>query len=157
MSDKLTNRAAYFPKSVVEAAQHAERETGCPSAVTLAQFALESDYGKYDLHAFNYFGIKSYGNQPHVTCRTQEYENGHYVTVNANFRKFASPEEAMHVHGYMLMRPDGYYKAAPFAHDWRAFIKHIAPIYATDKDYSEKLIKIVEDFHLYDFNIKKAS
>lgn len=147
----MTTRDELFPKSICLAAQHSQRATGVPACVTLAQWALESDYGGALSGVNNPFGIKG---QPGRLCWTWEVINGRSMRVQDYFRNFGTPEEAFEYHGRMLVRPDGYYvHALPFLHDWKAYIQHIAPIYATDPDYASKLITIVERFSLQGFNL----
>jgi flagellum-specific peptidoglycan hydrolase FlgJ len=66
-------------KVYIDAAQAAQKAYGLPASVSLAQFALESGYGKYDLGVNNFFGIK-YGKN--VKCdgfvekQTKEFIKG---------------------------------------------------------------------------------
>ena len=144
-----------FPKDVIAAAQMAQAQTGCLASVSLAQWAQESGFGKYQLHANNPFGMKwhkgsKYG---YVSVLTKEWENGHYVTVPARFIAFPSIESAFLEHGKMLMDPQGPYKSAiQYKADWRRFIETIAPIYATDPNYALHLISIVLSFGLAQYD-----
>ena len=66
---------AKIDRDVIEAAQASERKHGIPASVSLAQFALESAWGKKmppDSH--NPFGIKAVQGQPAVTVRTREVD-----------------------------------------------------------------------------------
>lgn len=155
-----------FPKAVQLAAQHSERKTGIPACVSLAQWALESAYGKSLSGANNPFGIK--GNaQNGKLCPTWEVVNGKSVRVKAYFRNFPSLEAAFDHHGAMLTNPLGYYrhsfdelaryKAArdPAARELasHAYIRAIAKPYATDPLYAEKLIGIVKTWKLHELNL----
>lgn len=147
----MTDRNILFPDAVRLQAQHAQKANGVPACVTLAQWALESDYGSANSGRNNPFGIKG---EPGRMCWTWEVVNGRSIHTQASFKDFATLEEAFAYHGHMLTRPDGYYtKALPFIHDWRAYIHHIAGTYATDPDYADKLVHIIEASHLQDFDL----
>lgn len=147
----MTTRATLFPSAICLAAQHSQRSTGVPACVTLAQWALESNYGRALSGHNNPFGIKG---TPGTLCSTWEEVHGRPIRVMAYFKDFGSLEAAFEAHGRMLVRPDGYYtKALPFIKDWKAYIQHIAPIYATDHAYADKLIGIVEQWSLQGFNL----
>ena len=63
-----------------------------PAMVTVAQAALESNWGQSKLskEANNYFGIKAHGNHARVQMPTEECENGATVAVEAEFAKYPS-------------------------------------------------------------------
>ena len=82
-----------------------QKASGILASVSLAQFILESGYGKSELaqNANNCFGMKkslsgntwggsAWDGTSIYTKKTQEYENGAYVTVTADFRKYPSVE-----------------------------------------------------------------
>lgn len=153
----MLTRNDLFPRSVQLAAQHSERETGVLACVTLAQWAHESGYGKYSLGANNPFGIKWPGTSSglgYVVRRTWEVIAGRRVDVDAKFTAFPTLEDAFKYHGRMLANPKGYYVTAlPVIKDWRAYIKAIAPIYATDPQYAQLLIAMVERWRLWELNL----
>src|SRR5579862_2941694 len=102
-------RAGTFPADVVSAAQASQQAWNIPAAVTLAQWALESDWG----HAMppgsnNPFGIKASGADPYVESQTREVIQGREVTIVAKFRKFASLDDAFHQHGRLLATAGAY-------------------------------------------------
>lgn len=154
----MATRDDYFPKTVQLAAQASERESGVLACVTLAQWAQESGYGRWSMGpAHNPFGIKWPGLKSglsYVVQRTWEVISGKSVTVEAKFASFPSIEAAFRFHGKMLASPKGYYtKALPMRQDWRAYIRAIAPTYATDPNYATALIGIVERWKLYELNL----
>lgn len=145
------DRDTLFPDAVRVMAQHSQRINGVPACVTLAQWALESDYGSALSGDNNPFGIKG---KPGRLCWTWESENGRIVHVKASFKNFDSYESAFDYHGHMLTRPDGYYAfALPYLKDWRRWLHIIASIYATDNLYEVKILHIIEANHLQDFNL----
>lgn len=151
-------RDTLFPLAVRLAAQASERENGILACVTLAQWAHESGYGRYSMGlAHNPFGIKWPGPKSglkFVVMRTWEVLRGKRVTVDAKFTAFPSIEAAFKFHGRMLARPDGYYKRAyPLRKSWGPYVEAIAPIYATDPAYAERITTIILRWKLYEFNL----
>ena len=155
----MPTRNDYFPKHVQLAAQTSERENGILACVTLAQWAHESGYGRYQLGANNPFGIKwpPGSGLGFVVRRTWEVIRGKKVTVDARFAAFPTIEAAFRFHGRMLANPKGYYRhALPYRKAWREYINAIAPVYATDPAYARLLISIVERWKLYELNLPPA-
>ena len=60
-----------------------------------AQFALESAWGTALSGKNNFFSIKATGNEPATVHRTREVINGRDVYVNARFKDFATPADAV--------------------------------------------------------------
>lgn len=152
----MSQRNDLFPGSIALAAQRAQRETDCLACVTLAQWALESDFGKRLTGANNPFGIKQYEGSPYTStiCRTQEEINGSMVTIEAAFVNFPNIELAFNFHGRLIVSPHNIYSEAyPYRKDWRRFIIMMAKHYASDEFYARKLTTIVEEYNLQDFNL----
>lgn len=98
-----------------------QKASGILASVSLAQFILESGYGKSELaqNANNCFGMKkslsgntwggsAWDGTSIYTKKTQEYENGAYVTVTADFRKYPSVEKFIADHSdYLLGAKNG--------------------------------------------------
>lgn len=144
-------RDQLFPPAIRLMAQHSQRVTGVPACVTLAQWALESDYGSALSGVNNPFGIKG---QPGRLCWTWESVDGKVQHVQAFFKNFATFEEAFAAHAHMLTRKDGFYTGAlPWIKQWREYIYHIAGTYATDPQYASKLIHIIETWSLQGFDL----
>lgn len=166
MFDWLTARKAKFPQSVIEAAQKCQRETGIPACATLAQWALESNYGKALSGLNNPFGIKWNKRMPYgyKLCKTWEWVAGRGVIyIDAPFVSFPSIEEAFRYKGYLMSRPDGYYadelREYKQHKDWKRYLRDIAntdsdgPGYATDPQYAAKLINIIDTYRLAGYNL----
>jgi flagellum-specific peptidoglycan hydrolase FlgJ len=141
----------------VLAAQEAMHATGCWASVTLAQFALESNFGKQiPFNSHNYFGIKhTAGSQfPFVTCQTKEFYLGGFHAVEAEFVQYPSDEICFVEHAKLLTNPKGPYShCLPYIHDLFKWTQRICPIYATDKSYYQKIMQLIEDWHLRDFDL----
>jgi hypothetical protein len=114
-----------------------------PSTV-LAMAALESGY---NLKAETLFGIKGNGK----ILDTTEYIDGEYVNVKDSFKSYSSL--AASVQGlYDLMQCDNYDRATSCT-DYEEECRMVQACgYATDPEYSDKLINIVNTYQLTMFN-----
>lgn len=140
-------------RSVIAAAQAAERKTGIPAAITLGQFGLESSYGRHmPAGSNNPFGIKARSGEPYVMARTREEDRfGRSYYVNARFRKFDNLEQAFEAHAQVLLRKP-YAKARAKLPDVDDFADALTGTYATDHLYGSKLKGIIrrQGFDRYD-------
>jgi flagellum-specific peptidoglycan hydrolase FlgJ len=142
-------------QQAIDAAEVAAAEIpDCPPAllpVTVAQFLLESNWGKAGMgDAHNYFGIKARPGEPFVTKSTKEFVGGVEKRMDAQFRAYGSMAECFADHARLLCqrtRKDGRkIYAAALAHpdDPRAFARALTGVYATDPAYGQKLVSIME-------------
>ena len=141
-----------IPQEILDAAKSAEDATKCPSYLTLAQWALESGWGRYLSAPYNSFGIKWYPgcgfNYRSVKTREQKAD-GSWIVVTARFIAFPSVRSCFTYHGRIIMNPHGAYASAlPLLRDWQKFVHAVAKIYATDQGYADKLIQIITENHL---------
>lgn len=146
-------------QSIIDAAQATQLKWGIPASVVLAQFALESGWGKHDLGANNYFGIK-YGklvqSQGFVTLKTREVIRGKSVYVMARFAKFDSPTDCFIEHGRFLAEHPHLSRAMKHKDDPFKFIAALqegSVKYATDPEYVSKLTKIIKSANLTQYDI----
>lgn len=116
-------------------------------ATVIAQACLESGY---NLNASTLFGIKGDG----VTSSTTEFVNGNYVNITASFKYY--PNIASAVTGYYdLMQWNNYddvTSATTVQDEVKGLTNDIGYAYATDPDYYDKIMSIVETNNLYVFN-----
>lgn len=117
-----------------------------PSTV-LAMAALESGY---NLNAKTLFGIKGDG----IVLDTTECINGENINIKDSFVIYPSLAEA--VQGlYELMQWDNYDRATSCT-DYEEECKMVQACgYATDPDYADKLISIVNSYKLAMFNTEE--
>lgn len=125
--------------------------TGIPASITLAQGIFESGCGSSELsrQANNHFGIKCHdwiGETYHMDDDAED----------ECFRKYESPEQSWIDHSeFLTSRPRyaGLFKLS--ATDYKAWAKGLkAAGYATNPHYAEKLIKIIEEEQLYQYDHK---
>lgn len=114
-----------------------------PSTV-LAMAALESGY---NLNASTLFGIKGNG----VVLDTTEYIDGEYINIKDSFVVYKSLAES--IQGlYSLVQWDNYDRATSCT-DYEEECRMVQACgYATDPNYSDKLISIINDNKLTMFN-----
>lgn len=147
-----------------------QKKSGILASVSLAQFILESGYGKSELavNANNCFGMKkslssntwtgsAWDGTSIYTKKTQEYENGAYVTVNADFRKYACVEDSVADHSaYLLGAKNGSglrYAGIVGMTDYKAVAQLIKDGgYATSPTYVENLCSIIEKWNLTQYD-----
>lgn len=134
----------------IEDAKKLQDKTGVPASITLAQVILESS-GKYagglsklGAEAKNLFGVKGTGSAGTYTIATKEVYNGKTVTVNAGFRKYNSYYESLEDHARLLT--NNHYKpflsTAKTVNDYAKGLQKAG--YATDPQYANKLIQIIQ-------------
>lgn len=144
------------PKEFFETiAPHAVEDmhaTGVLASVTLAQAALESNWGK-SAPNHNLFGIKGKGS----TQTTKEYINGQWVTVVDGFRAYDSWIGSIKDHSQFLIENGRYANNGFFEccknKDYRGACWSLQRAqYATDPDYANKLISIIDNWNLHEYD-----
>lgn len=135
----------------ISTAQEEAKLYGIPVAITLAQGLLESNAGDSKLakNDNNHFGIKC--KSKCIGCRCANYTDDSKYDM---FRVFDSAWYSFREHSNLLM--GSRYKhlknlARTEYKNWAHGLE--AAGYATDKQYSEKLINIIEALQLYKYDI----
>lgn len=155
-----------FLNSIKSHAINASKNSGMLASVIAAQAALETGYGTSELakNANNLFGIKGSYNGQSYTKRTAEHKpNGQVYYVNAAFRKYPSYTESFKDRiAFFTSTPwrTKTYKPVTDAKSkgYKAQVKalHESP-YATDVNYDDKLLKIIEQYKLYEWDGVKVT
>lgn len=149
-------RPQEFIEMIVPSAQSYQQKHGIFASVTLAQAALETGWGRFiprdkytGKESYNLFGVKGQGPAGSVVCDTQEWDGSQYITVEAEFAAYNSWEESLAGHNEVLLKP--WYKPVRDATNWRAACMYLQSCgYATDPYYGAKLIRIIEEYRLYE-------
>jgi hypothetical protein len=146
--------AGAFPPDVIAAAQASHTTWNIFASVTLAQWAVESAYGRtMPSGSNNPFGIKAVGNDPYVECQTQEVIHGQFVTVIQRFRKFPSMNAAFDQHGWLLGTRPQYARARTFLpDDPDGFADALTGVYAGAPNYGTVLKKVMKTYNLYQYD-----
>ena len=140
-------------QEITEAAQASQTKWHVPASVTLAQFGLESSWGKKVTGTFNFFGIKARDGDSYTLCPTHEVINGKSVFINAPFKNFASYEDAFDYHGQLLATHDAYRHAMTLIDHPEAFAHALTGVYATDPQYGNKLVEIMKESGLEKYDV----
>jgi flagellum-specific peptidoglycan hydrolase FlgJ len=143
-----------FINEVAAGAVAAQHAYGVPAAVTIAQAIDESAWGQSSLAAQdnNLFGIKGTGPAGSVSLPTQEFENGQWVTITAQFRVYSNVAESIADHANLLAT-SGYYGAAMASRQApNSFAQALTGVYATDPNYGSTLVGLMRRYNLYRFD-----
>ncbi|APZ45190.1 N-acetylmuramidase [Polaribacter reichenbachii] len=126
-----------------------------PASITLAQGILESGRGRSELalKSNNHFGIKCHTGWTGERVYHDDDEKGEC------FRKYVYPETSYNDHSLFLTQRRRY--AFLFDYNIKNYKKWAYGLrkagYATDKKYPAKLLKIIKDYKLYEFDdVKKG-
>lgn len=126
-----------------------------PASITLAQGILESGKGKSELalKSNNHFGIKCHRQWTGERVYHDDDERGEC------FRKYVYPETSYNDHSLFLTQRKRY--AFLFDYNIRNYKKWAYGLrkagYATDRKYPAKLLRIIKDYQLYEFDkVKKV-
>lgn len=153
-----------------------QKKSGVLASVSLAQFILESGWGKSGLtqKANNAFGMKkslsgntwpgsAWDGKSVISMKTgEETEDGKAYTITAEFRKYSCIEDSIADHSaYLTGAKDGdklryeglkgckkYKQAAQIIKDGG---------YATSTSYVKALCDIIKEYKLTDYEVKKAA
>lgn len=131
-------------------AQREMREYGIPASVTLAQGMLESDWGTSFLAVVgnNHFGIKAYR-----VNYTSDLIFKDDDKKQEPFCLFNSVDECYHYHSLFLghKRYERLFKLPN--NDYRNWANGLCECgYSTAVDYGDRLIAVIEKYHLYDYD-----
>ncbi len=130
--------------------------SGVPASIKLAQGLLESNAGRSTLahKANNHFGIKCGGSWKGKTYyrKDDDYKNG--KLIKSCFRKYKKSTESYIAHSNFLRDNRRYSKLFDLqSTDYKNWAKGLKKAgYATSKTYDKKLIKLIEEYHLYQFD-----
>lgn len=151
VNGKAQSRKDFIRKYKHLAIREMER-TGIPASISLAQGILESGCGTSELavKANNHFGIKCHKEWTGPTFHMDDDEK------DECFRKYKNPEQSWLDHSNFLTTRPRY--AGLFnlpTTDYKAWAKGLkAAGYATNPQYAEKLIQIIEEEELYKYDHK---
>ncbi len=126
------------------------RKYGVPASIALAQGLIESRCGTSTLAVKNnnHFGIKCFSK----SCRPghcTNLEDDHHKDF---FRKYNTAWESWRAHS-ILISTGRYARLKKYGKDYRAWARGLEELgYATDRNYSAKLIGVIERYNLHRFD-----
>jgi hypothetical protein len=143
------NSVSDYIKTYRDIAISEMHRSGIPASITLAQGILESDNGNSSLvtEGNNHFGIKCHDWEGKTMYHDDE-------TKGECFRKYTSAQESFHDHTDFLRTKSRYsflfdYPSTDYK-NWAHGLKKAG--YATNPNYPQLLIKLIEDNKLYSYD-----
>lgn len=156
---KQTDSKQLFIKQIAPEAEKMDTQYNVPASITMAQAILESDWGSSTLSAkyYNLFGVKSSSPTNSKVLTTKEYVNGNWIVTNGRFRVYTSWNQSIDAHALLLVNgttdDPGKYTAVRNASDYKQAARALQTAgYATDPDYATKLIRVIETYHLNQYD-----
>jgi flagellum-specific peptidoglycan hydrolase FlgJ len=153
-----------FITDLIPHAQKVGTEFNILPSLILAQACLESDYGKSGLavQGLNLFGIKGSFNGQNIPMHTNEYINDKWIKVVASFRKYPSWYESLKdladLYHAGVSWDRNKYKNIIGEKDINKACRYVhADGYATDPNYPSKLLNIVNQYKLTQFDNKPVT
>ncbi|MEM9920137.1 MAG: glucosaminidase domain-containing protein [Bacteroidota bacterium] len=145
-------RQQAYVKRFAHVAQGEMKKYGIPASITLAQGLIESNAGDSRLSRENnnHFGMK---------CFSRKCKKGHCTNFTDDshkdfFRKYQTAWESYRAHSLMLHNSQRYKKLFKLGkQDYKAWAGGLSKAgYATDRRYAQKLVYIIEDLKLDQFD-----
>lgn len=131
------------------------------ASVSIAQAILESDWGQSKLskNYNNLYGIKAMPYQKNVKLDTIEYVDNKPISIKGRFRVYDSWNQSVEAHAILLGRGTDWnpqqYKEVVQADNYIDAAKGLTMDgYATDPAYANKIIKIIQKYHLNRYDRK---
>jgi len=151
------NKPSTFVSEIWPGAQKASKTLGISAEALVAQSVLETGWGKHMMRrpdgssAFNLFGIKadSRWQGPTVTKPTLEFRDGVMQTEIAHFRAYDSPAESLEDYVDFIQSSARYQNALEHGGNDALYLRGLQKAgYATDPNYADKILSIIEGEHL---------
>lgn len=140
-----------IPADVIAAARASQAKWKVPASISIAQWAVESNWGKSLSGKNNPFGIKALPGLTSTPRWTWEHINGQNIRMVQNFADFKSLTDAFDQHG-KLLGTSRYYTKARATKTADAFANALTGIYATAPNYGATLISIMKANNLYQYD-----
>ncbi|KGN01212.1 glucosaminidase domain-containing protein [Clostridium botulinum] len=151
-----------FINKIKDAAIEVQSQYNIFASISISQAILESGWGESNL-ASNYnnlFGIKALRDWTGETAilDTREWTNSGIITVKQPFRIYKSWSKSIEDHAKFLKK-EWYIKAGVFtAKNFKEQIKAIFNGgYTTDPNYVNKILDLIDKYHLNKFDVKGSN
>lgn len=137
-----------------------------PASITLAQGILESHYGTSELakKANNHFGIKAsttWNSKGRICLYSNEWseKKQRMISLQSCFRKYTSVDSCFKDHSHFLTKRPYYTKLFLLdIMDYQGWAKELQQAgYATDPQYAEKLIALIDRYNLIVYDKKSIA
>lgn len=153
--EKLIRQRKAFIKKIGPIAKQVDKSYYLLPSITIAQACLESNYGQSDLSQKynNLFGVKGTNPNTSAILTTKEYVKGKWINVKARFQIYDSYEASIRAHARLFQNGTSWnhkqYQHVLAAKDYRKQAKALVTDgYATDPNYADKLINLIEQYGL---------
>ena len=146
MTEKTKKQLAYVER-FASVAQEEMQKFHIPASITLAQGLIETNAGQSPLATKNnnHFGIKCFSK----SCKKGHCSNFSDDSHKDFFRKYASSWESFRAHSKLLTYKRYKHLAQLPTSDYKGWAVGLKKAgYATDKNYHNKLIRLIESLHL---------
>jgi LysM repeat protein len=154
-SERPDGNAKSYIESYKNLAISEMKRTGIPASITLAQGMIESDCGRGRLatEANNHFGIKCHDDWRGPTIRHTDDRR------KECFRKYSQAKDSFKDHSDFLSSESRYrslfiLKSTDYK-GWARGLKRAG--YATNPDYANMLIRKIDEYNLYNYDLGYAS
>lgn len=148
-----------FIQNLVPSSQKAYQLYQVLPSISLAQAILESDWGESGLsqNYYNLYGVKAGVAEPSVQLETSEYIDGKWITIMAPFRVYNSWAESVEAHAKLLTYGVDWnpklYEPVLKAKNYKEAAHALQKAgYATDPTYAQKIIHVIETYHLAQYD-----
>ncbi|GBG94516.1 muramidase [Ligilactobacillus salitolerans] len=150
-----------FINNIAPSAMQVAQQRGLYASLMIAQAALESGWGSSSLatSAHNLFGVKWSGSGAFVSMQTSEYYGGKSHTVQANFQKYSSYTDSLNNYANLILGhfPNSTLKAGSVEKAAANLAHGVYGTYATAPDYADKLVRLVNQYNLKQYDSKQSS
>lgn len=145
--------AEEFISMIAPLAEAAQEKFGIPASTIIAQAGLETGWGDHII-GNNLFGIKATESYigPTVSVGTTEYNNSDGYSTIATFRGYNSIGEAVYDYARNVIKSNPHMYAGVVTDNWIDSVYGLGP-YATDPNYFNLVIQVINDFNLTQFNM----
>lgn len=159
--EKMAYTRAQFIAKVVPLAQADSKRSNILASLTIAQAILESNNGNSRLatEGKSLFGIKATATWRGKvwTGYTLEYYDANSTVIVAGFRAYDSWEQSIIDHSDFLNNNARYAKVIGEKNYKKACQYIYEAGYATDPNYAQKLISLIEDNHLTQYDVSNLT
>ena len=154
MSMATTQQQKEFLSRIIPLAKADMKKTKILASLTIAQAILESGWGTSALarKSNNLFGIKGSGKN----YKTFEYINGKRVDIVDSFKVYPDWETSVTDHSGLFLRLSRYQNLIGERDYKKACRKVYEDGYATAPNYAEALIRIIEQYKLYEHDYENC-
>ncbi len=150
------NHVDEYIQNYKDIAQREMKRSRIPASIIIAQGIHESSWGRGELarESKNHFGIKckDYWTGPTYYIEDDDYKNG--KLIKSCFRAYENVEASYIDHTDFLVDNERYKSLFSYSTtDYKNWAKGLKKCgYATDQNYASKLIRIIEEHKLYQFD-----